>query len=494
MKYRLYRGLRVSIVLVLLLTFTASHLALAQTQTASSTAPTKIVLHKNRYSPMDDVKIGREAAGQAEQKLQIVRDPQLAEYLESVGQGLVRAIPREFQHPEFRYYFKVVADRSINAFALPGGPMYVNTGAIMAAKNEGELAGVMAHELSHVALRHGTAQATKAESPSLLAGLGQIGGAILGGPLGSVVAAGSQIGGAAFLLRYSREYETEADLLGARIMANAGYDPRDLANMFKTIEAQTGGGGGGFFSDHPSPKDRYARINAEAARLQVAANPIKVTPGFQETQQLIAGNSGGYRRNRGNNYPQNSPSTGNNYPGNGNNYPANGNNYPPISNARIDPPSLRYRTYDKGVFTVNIPDNWSELNEQNGLWYAPRGAFGSSNGQTVFTHGVTFGAVQTQSRNLQQATTEFVNTLTQSSNSMRARGGYQRMDVDGRPGQLITFDSVNEATGRPELINIATTQMRDGHLFYMIAVSPTDEYSRYQNTLLAILRSVRLTD
>jgi len=486
MNYRLKRGARGFVSLLLLTFFASAPLVPAQTQQTSA-GPTKIVLHKNKYSPMDDVKIGREAAGQAEQKLNIVRDPQLAEYLESVGQGLVRAIPREYQHPEFRYFFRVVSDRSINAFALPGGPMYVNTGAIMAAKNEGELAGVMAHELSHVALRHGTAQATKAESPSLLAGLGQIGGAILGGPLGSVVAAGSQIGGAAFLLRYSREYETEADLLGARIMANAGYDPRDLANMFKTIEAQTGGGGGGFLSDHPSPKDRYAKINAEAARLQVAANPIKVTAGFQDTQQLIAGNSGGYRRNRGNNNQQN-------YPSNGNNYPSTGNNYPPVSTGRVDPPSMRYRTYDKGVFTVNIPDNWNELNEQNGLWYAPRGAYGSANGQMVFTHGVTFGAVQTQSHNLQQATAEFVNTLTQSSNSMRARGGYQRMDIAGRYGQLITFDSTNEATGRPELINIATTQMRDGHLFYMIAVSPTDEYSRYQNTLLAIMRSVRLND
>ena len=174
MNYRSDRGLQSLLVLILLWTFVGSQLVLGQTQTAS-TAPTKIVLHKNKYSPMDDVRIGREAAGQAEQKLRVIRDQQLAEYLESVGQGLVRAIPREFQHPEFRYYFKAVNDRSINAFALPGGPMYVNIGAIMAAKNEGELAGVMAHELSHVALRHGTAQATKAESPSLLAGLGQIG-------------------------------------------------------------------------------------------------------------------------------------------------------------------------------------------------------------------------------------------------------------------------------------------------------------------------------
>src|SRR5215471_17525455 len=425
MKYRLYRGLRFLIGLVLLSTFATSQIAWAQTQT-SSTTPTKIVLHKNKYSPVDDVKIGREAAGQAERKLQIVSDPQLAEYLESVGQGLVRAIPPEFQHPEFRYYFKVVNDHSINAFALPGGPMYVNTGAIMAAKNEGELAGVMAHELSHVALRHGTAQATKAENPSLISSVGQIGGAILGGPLGGIVSATSQIGGAAFLLRFSREYETEADLLGARIMARAGYDPRDLANMFKTIEQQShGGGGGGWLSDHPSPKDRYAKINAEAARLEVAANPIKVTPGFQETQQLINGNTAGNRRYRGNQYPQN------NYPANGNNYPPNGNNYPTAS-ARVELPSSRYRTYDTSSFSVNIPDNWSEVKNQTGLWFAPRGAVGSSNGQTFFTHAVTFGSVQTQNRNLQQATAEFVNSLTQSSQSMRARGSYQRTDVDGR--------------------------------------------------------------
>jgi Zn-dependent protease with chaperone function len=480
MNYRFHRGLRTLAVIVLLSAVTGSKLALAQSQT--TVAPTKIVLHKNKYSPMDDVKIGREAAGQAERQMQIVRDPQLSEYLESLGQRLVRAIPQEYQHSEFRYYFKVAADRSINAFALPGGPMYVNTGAIRAARNEGELAGVMAHELSHVALRHGTAQATKAQKWQIGAIGAAIAATILAGPTAGEMAGG---GVGVYFKKYSREYETEADLLGARIMSSAGYDPRDLANMFKTIEAQTGSGGG-FMSDHPSTKDRYAKINAEADRLQVAANPIKVTPGFQDAQRLISGNTAGNRRTSGNSYPQNYPSTGNNYPSNG--------NYPPVSTGRVDPPSLRYRTYDKGVFTVNVPDNWSELNEQNGLWYAPRGAYGSANGRTVVTHGVTFGAVQTQSRTLQQATTEFVNTLTRSSDSMRARGGYQRMDIDGRVGQLITFDNVNEATGRPELINIVTTQMRDGHLFYMIAVSPTDEYSRYQNTLLAVMRSVRLND
>src|SRR5262249_42092392 len=172
----------------------------------------------------------------------------------------------EFQHPEFRYYFKVINASDINAFALPGGPMYVNRGMIQAARNEGEMAGVMAHELSHVALRHGTAQATKAQKYALGAGIAGILGSILAGPAAGQVAQGT-VG--VYFLKFSREYETEADLLGARIMANAGYDPRDLANMFQTIQRQSGGGGGGFFSDHPSPANRYERINQEAQYLQV---------------------------------------------------------------------------------------------------------------------------------------------------------------------------------------------------------------------------------
>src|SRR5438552_3653966 len=184
----------------------------------SAIAQTKIGYHGNRFKPEDDVKLGRQAATEAERQLPQLRDEEVASYVESVGQRLVAAIPPEFQHPEFRYYFRVVNARDINAFALPGGPMYVNRGMIEAAKTEGEMAGVMAHELSHVALRHGTAQATKAQKYSIFAGLAGIAGTIFGGPgVGQLAEAPFAV----YFLRYSREYETEADLLGARIMANA---------------------------------------------------------------------------------------------------------------------------------------------------------------------------------------------------------------------------------------------------------------------------------
>src|SRR5256886_5771899 len=224
----------------------------------SAVAQTRISYHPNKYKTQDDVRLGRQAAGEAEQQFPLLRDTEVTAYVERVGQRLVASIPPEFQHPEFRYYFKIVNASDINAFALPGGPMYVNRGMIEAARTEGEMAGVMAHELSHVALRHGTAQATKAQKYSLLAGVLGIGGTILGGPaLGQLAAAPVGV----YFLKFSREYETEADVLGAQIMARAGYDPHDLANMFQTIERTSGGGGGGFLSDHPGPANRYARIN-----------------------------------------------------------------------------------------------------------------------------------------------------------------------------------------------------------------------------------------
>lgn len=444
-------------------------------------AQTKISYHKNKYQPSDDVKVGRQAAAEVEKQMPLLRDQDVTSYVESVGQRLVASIPPEFQHPEFRYYFKVVNARDINAFALPGGPMFVNRGMIEAARNEGEMAGVMAHELSHVALRHGTAQATKAQSPSILAGIGAIGGAILGGPLGQVVSAGSQLGAGAYLLKFSREYETEADLLGARIMARAGYDPHDLANMFKTLEAQ-GSSGGGFLSDHPSPRDRYARINQEAQALQVSPNAIHTTAEFRRIQERLHG------------FPpapsmQDIARSGQRYPDqNGN------NNYPSNSpTGRVSYPSTRYRSYSEfGAVTLSIPDNWRELADQGGVWFAPEGAYGSANGQTVYTHGVNVGTTQTRSRNLQQSTDELISNFEQSSPNLRARGGYQRVYLDGRNALLISLSNMNEANGRPEVITVTTTQLRNGDLFFVITVNPENETNAYQNAFANILRSIRL--
>ena len=186
---------------------------------------TRIVAPKNKYKVQDDVKLGRDAARQVEQQMPILNDAEATRYVQQVGERLVRAIPQQFQQPSFDYTFEIVNARDINAFALPGGPMFVNRGMIEAAAREGEMAGVMAHEISHVALRHGTAQATKQSNPlNQILGFGAIlGGAVLGGQTGAALGQTLYSG---FMLKYSREYETQADILGAQIMAGAGYDPR----------------------------------------------------------------------------------------------------------------------------------------------------------------------------------------------------------------------------------------------------------------------------
>lgn len=252
-------------------------------------AQTRIDMPKNKYKIQDDVKIGQEASVEVEKQMPILNDYQSTQYIEQVGQRLVRAIPGQYRQSAFRYDFKIVNARDINAFALPGGPMYVNRGMIQAAKNEGEMAGVMAHEIAHVALRHGTANATKQSNPlNQILGIGAIlGGAILAGEAGAQLGA---LGVQAWMTRYSRKYETQADVLGAQILANAGYDPRDLANMFKTIEEQGGGGRAPeFLSSHPNPENRYENINREAELLRVSERPIRNTREFERIQSRLAG-------------------------------------------------------------------------------------------------------------------------------------------------------------------------------------------------------------
>jgi hypothetical protein len=446
-------------------------------------AQTQIKYHSNKYKPTDDVKVGRQAAAEVEQQMPILNDNEATSYVSRVGQRLVNAIPSEFQHPEFQYYFKIVNARDINAFALPGGPMYVNRGMIEAAHSEGEMAGVMAHELAHVFLRHGTAQASKAQKYSLLAGILGIGGQIIGGVPGAAAQIAGQ-GVGVYFLKFSREYETEADIMGAQVMARAGYDPRDLANMFKTIEQQSGGGGGGFLSDHPSPNDRYARINQEAQYLRVSESSrdsrefLRIqerlrgmgrAPSMQEIAQ--SGNRNPSGDNRGN-YPNSAP------------------------RGRVEYPSTRYQTYSTlgGIIRVSVPSNWRQLSEGNSVWFSPEGAYGQYQNQVVYTHGVNFGLAQTQSRGLQQSSQEFLSSLTQGNANLRQRSGWVRTTVGGRTGLTTTLTNANEATGRAEVITMITAQLRNGQLFYMIAVAPENESASYQAAFRNVLRSLQISD
>lgn len=445
-------------------------------------AQTVVTPPKNKYAPKDDVQLGREAAAQVEQQLPILHDDNVTSYVQGIGERLVRAIPANLQHAEFQYSFKVVNVREINAFALPGGPMYVNRGMMDAAKTEGEIAGVMAHELSHVALRHGTAQQTAATPYAIGTIAGQILGAIVGGKGGNVISQGTQFGVGALFLRFPREYEKQADLMGAQIMARAGYDPREMANMFKTIEAQGGAGGPQWLSDHPNPGNRYDYINREAQSLRIE-NPVRDTRGFESAKARLAQMSPAPTTEQATkNAPGRTGTTGTT------------GNVPDSrpSTTGVPQPASRTTTYNEGnLFKIAVPNNWRELPGNNSVTFAPEGAYGTVSQQSVFTHGVEAGVARNESHDLQTATDELIQSLAQSNPRLSRGSGYSRASLGGTTGLRTTLSNVSDVTGRNEQIAIYTTQMRDGTLFYLIGVSPAEEFSRYDSVFKKIASSIQ---
>jgi len=143
---------------------------------------------------------------------------------------------------------------------------------------------------------------------------------------------------------------------------------------------------------------------------------------------------------------------------------------------------------------VSVPDNWRRLGDNNSLWFAPEGGYGQYQNQAVFTHGVNFGVYRSQNRDLRQATQEFINNLAQGNRNLRLSTSFQRVTVSGRAGLSAGLTNANDATGQSESITLITTQLRNGDLFYMVAVAPQSEARSFASAFNNILRSVRLTD
>lgn len=225
--------------------------------------PTQFHPGFNLFSKEQDVQLGQENAAQVRKQLTVIKDPILTDYVTQVGKRLISA--REAKESGFPFTFEVVADPSINAFALPGGPMFINTGLLKAVDNEAQLAGVMGHEMSHVILRHGTNQASKSkfiELPAVLAS--QMAGESM---IGKLAQAGIGLGANSVLLKFSRSAESQADLMGSHLMAESGYDPMEMARFFEKLNAQGGGRTMQFLSDHPNPDNREKAIEEEVHRL-----------------------------------------------------------------------------------------------------------------------------------------------------------------------------------------------------------------------------------
>ena len=461
----------------------AALLVVACLSVTLATAQTVIKLPKNRFTPEQDVQIGREAVAEIRQQYPIIQDERVTTYLAMLGDRLVAAAPAELKKPVYEYSFTPVNLKEINAFALPGGPMFVHRGMFTAAATEGEVVGVMAHELSHVLLRHGTANASKAQNPWLQLGqlAGQLGGAMVGGGAGAAIAQGADFGLGTLLLKYSRDYEKQADLLGAQIMARAGYDPRALAHMFETIARESkssGGGGPQWMSSHPDPGNRTGYITKEAEALTIASAAddrsfatIKTTFAGLPAPLTMAELA---RR-------KTEPA--------GNAVQSVGTPGQPVPR-----PAAEYKSISGGkVFQADVPTNWTSLSTSNAIRIVPENGFGQMNGQTVFSHGIEFGIAQAGTRDLREATMTWLKAVAQNNPELKVAGEQQALRISQR--SAIATPLVNPSPlGGVERIGLYTTFLTDGTLFYYLTIVPEKDAANFQEAFRKIGESIKLTD
>lgn len=235
------------------------------------------------YSTETDIKIGKTYAQQIEQSMKFVTDPVVTEYVNRVGQNLVRN-----SDAKVPFTIKVVDSDEINAMALPGGFFYVNSGLILAADDEAELAGVMAHEIAHVALRHGTRGQTRADIANIMS----IPLIFVGGGIGYAARQVAGIGLPMTFLKFSRGFEAEADYFGVQYMYKAGYDPNAFVNFFEKIQAQEKKKPGSLakaFSSHPQTPDRIEKTQEEIASILPGRDQyIETTSEFNEVKARLA--------------------------------------------------------------------------------------------------------------------------------------------------------------------------------------------------------------
>jgi predicted Zn-dependent protease len=417
----------------------------------------------NLYSKAQDVELGKAAAQEIGKEYQTVRDDQLSAYINRIGKKL--AAQPQADSASYPYSFTLVYDKTLNAFALPGGPTFIHTGLIQNAENEAQLAGVLAHEIAHVALRHGTNQASKAVGLQVVAGL--VGSSVGGqGLLGQLTQAGIAFGANSVLLKYSRDAEKQADLLGAQIMAGAGYNPIEMARFFEKLEAEGGSRGPQFFSSHPNPGNRTKDVEA-------------ILPYLPRSN--YTGDSGEFRsmRDRVDSLK-------------GYSEPRKG-----AAAQTADPaaarPSGRYQQYRGRGFTIDSPDNWQVLGDQNSASVtlaAPAGVLSSQSGSAI-GYGAVVAYVQDNSQTaLDERTRQLIAEFQKSNPSMKVVRSSRGTRVGGQQALITTLNSESPYQGQTEVDTLVTVSRPDG-MFYLILIAPQGETSKANSAFNRMLSSVR---
>jgi len=479
-------------------------------------AQTRIKPGFNLFSVAQDREIGRQSAVEAESQLPILNDRSIEAYVNAVGKRLAAVAPGA----DYPYQFKVVNASDINAFALPGGYLYLNRGLIEAAKNEGQLAGVMAHEMAHVALRHGTNQASKAYLGQ--AGLGVLGG-FTDGKSDSTQKAISAVGGFGMntlFLKFSRTDEEQADIVGAQMMAKAGYDPKDMVDFFELLRSKAARDPGKveqFFSSHPAPKDRAARIRKETRMLTI--RPTQPVGGFQQARAKLLGMPAARSLQQ---IAQGQKATPMAMPAR-----ISGGS---VVEMNIDRPSSTFRSFEQRgkFFRMDYPENWRVYEPANGygVTIAPDGGYVDTGAEernliygVIVNHYDTFDAdtsdrfmsnggsgsagnsfVDNNGRiesrtNLAQATNDIVSQILRTNPHLKFVPNSQRTDtLSGAAALSLVLSGRSTVTRAEERVTVFTRELTDDDVIYALFIAPGEDYGELRKTFDRMIASLQVND
>ena len=441
---------------------------LAQKQPKAKPIP----VSKYKGSKDQDIQLGRQYAAEVEKQMHVVPNEELTAYINRVGKRLVDT---GMLDKDFPYTFKVVQEGSINAFALPGGPMFVHTGLIAAAENEAQMAGVLAHELSHVSLRHGIANASKQQTVSGLGALaGAVLGSVIGGGLGEIAAQGTQMGAQAWAMKYSRSAESEADLLGAHTMAKAGYNPIELGRFFEQLEKAMGGDPGKvaqWFSSHPNPGNRTIEIQAQMPFMP--SGPYNAREGDLDKMRKMVQALPAAPKAKGQQQPAVKA------------IPANS----PAPEFQI---SQNFRQVKAGNLALAIPENWKpgSNEESRQVMILPEGGVIDGGGIGA---GILIGTFQPkQARTGEEAHNELLQNLNQQNQGqMQAQAAPQATQVSGRNALLSRMVSPSPYQNDKEHDYVVSVPVQK-QLLYFIFIGPESRWSQLGPMYGKVLQSVRI--
>jgi hypothetical protein len=452
---------------------------------------------------------GAKVAAQVYQTMPVLpeSDP-TSQYVAQLGAHLASHAPGM----KWPFTFHVVASPDINAFALPGGAIFVNLGTVQAAETEAQLAGVMAHETSHVVLRHATCNMKKQQTTNLLAGIGSIASQILLGSGAAGQISQAVIGGSSGLygLRMSRDDEKQADLLGTDILYNSGYDPRGLPQFFEIIQGKYGAGGTQLLADHPNPGNRTEYVTAEIETLPRRTDAIISSAAFKRvhdaamkqptfTAQQVK--DGAWKRaNYASGPGPNAQSTAvlaqntSQQPGvAGGQYSADG---PVALNRAQLGVGASMVTHRGPYFGINLPANWQATSEADGgATLAPPGGSGAFG----LVYGAIVGKAQTDGvtdeDSLQSATQQLAQQISQQNGGLRQLTQIQAIRLNGRLANAMELRGrsplVENGNTLPEHEWLIATPTSDGDLHYIVFVAPERDFPALRPTFIAMLNSFK---